>query len=130
MARILVVDDDRAVREVLVQALEDSDSDFEVTSVESGRSALKELCRATAEDQPYDAMVLDIIMPDIDGWQVLEAVKSNALWKHIPVVVISGQSNGSGDVARVSDFDGFFVEKRGNFVEVISAALGRLLQAA
>lgn len=128
MARILVVDDDAAVREVIVQSLEDAD--FEAEAVSGGRQALTELCRATAEDEPYDAIVLDIIMPDIDGWQVLEAVKSNVLWKKMPVVVISGQANGTGDVARVSGFDGFYVEKRGNFVEVIRTALARLLRAA
>ena len=128
MARVLVVDDDSGVREIVGQALQDAH--FEPTTVDSGRNAIKELCRATAADEPYDAMVIDIIMPDIDGWQVLEAVKSNPLWKRMPVVVISGHANGTGDVARVSDFDGFFVEKRGNFVDVISTALGRLLQAA
>ncbi len=128
MARVLVVDDECAVREVLLQSLEDAG--FEAKAVGGGREALRELCRATADDEPYDAMVLDIIMPEIDGWQVLEAVNNNPLWDHMPVVVISGQANGTGDVARVCDFGGFFVEKRGNFVEVISAALGRLLPAA
>lgn len=128
MSRVLVVDDDEAVREVLVQALEDAD--FEADAVESGRAALKKLCAASAEDRPYDAMVLDIIMPDLDGWDVLEAVKHNPLWSEMPVVVISGQSNGAGDVARVSSYDGFFVEKSGNFVDVVKTALGRLLRAA
>ena len=128
MSRVLVVDDEAAVREVLVQALEDAQ--FETHAVESGREALKELCAASAEDNPYDAMVLDIIMPDIDGWDVLEAVKHNPLWREMPVVVVSGHSSGAGDVARVSSYDGFFVEKSGNFVEVIKTALGRLLQAA
>jgi CheY-like chemotaxis protein len=128
MSRVLVVDDDEAVREVLVQALEDAD--FEADAVESGRAALKTLCAASAEDRPYDAMVLDIIMPDLDGWDVLEAVKHNPLWSEMPVVVISGQSNGAGDVARVSSYDGFFVEKSGNFVDVVKTALGRLLRAA
>lgn len=128
MSRVLVVDDDVSIREVLVQALEDAE--FEADAVEGGRSALKALCAATAEDNPYDAMVLDIIMPDVDGWKVLEAVKHNPLWRQMPVVVISGHANGTGDVARVSSYDGFFVEKSGNFVEVIKSALGRILQAA
>lgn len=128
MSRVLVVDDDQSIREVLVQALEDAG--LETDAAESGRSALKALCAATAEGHSYDAMVLDIIMPDVDGWQVLEAVKHNPLWREMPVVVISGYANGSGDVARVSRYDGFFVEKTGDFVEVIKSALWRLLQAA
>lgn len=128
MSRVLVVDDDRSVREVLVQALEDAGFDTEAAA--GGRAALKSLCAASAEDNPFDAMVLDIIMPDVDGWNVLEAVKHNPLWREMPVVVVSGQANGTGDVARVSSYDGFFVEKSGDFVEVIKTALGRLLQAA
>ncbi len=128
MSRVLVVDDEEGIREVVAQELDDAG--FEVETAASGRAALEALCAATAEDEPYDAMVLDIIMPDIDGWKVLESVKHNPLWKRMPVVVISGNANGAGDVARVSSYDGFFVEKKGNFVEVIKTALGRLLQAA
>ncbi|MFO8079074.1 MAG: response regulator [Armatimonadota bacterium] len=128
MSRVLVVDDDRAIREVLVQGLEDAG--FSADPAASGREALKKLCGASANDRSYDAIVLDIIMPDVDGWDVLEAVKHNPLWRDMPVLVISGQANGTGDVARVSSYDGFFVEKSGDFVEVIKSALGRLLQAA
>ncbi len=128
MARILVVDDDASVREVLIQSLEDAD--FEPHAVGSGRGALEALCQAVVDDEPYDAMVLDIIMPNIDGWQVLEAVRSNPLWDEMPVVVTSGYANGADDVARVSNHDGVYVEKSGNFVDVISAALGRLVEAA
>jgi CheY-like chemotaxis protein len=128
VSRVLVVDDDRSIREVLVQALEDAG--FEADPAPGGRSALKSLCAASADDRPYDAMLLDIIMPDVDGWDVLKAVKHNPLWRGMPVLVVSGQANGAGDVARVSSYDGFFIEKSGDFVEVIKSALGRLLRAA
>jgi CheY-like chemotaxis protein len=128
MSRVLVVDDDASIREVVVQALEDAG--FEADAADSGRRGLKALCVACAEDSPYDAMVLDIIMPDVDGWQVLEAARHNPLWREMPVVVVSGHANGSGDVARVSSYDSFFVEKSGNFVDVIRMALARLLRAA
>ena len=128
MSRVLVVDDELSIREVLVQALEDAG--FEAEAAEDGRRGLKMLCAATAEGNPFDAMILDIIMPDIDGWKVLEAVKHNPLWAEMPVGVISGHANGSGDVARVSSYDGFFVEKSGNFADVIKSALGRIIRAA
>ncbi len=128
MARVLVVDDDVTMRELLCQTLEDAG--LETEAADSGRCALKALCRATAADETYDAMVLDIIMPDINGWRVLEAVKSNPLWEDLPVVVVSGYVKDANDVARVSEFDGFFVEKTGNFLEVIRSALGRIVQAA
>jgi len=128
MARVLIVDDDLTVREVLGQTLEDAG--LEVDCADGGRAALSAMCRATAEGKPYDAMVLDIIMPDVNGWRVLEAVKANPLWNDMPVVVVSGYVTGSDDVARISRYDGFFVEKTGNFLEVIRSALGRLVPAA
>ncbi len=128
MARVLVVDDDLTVRELLGQTLEDAG--LRVDCAAGGRAALLAMCRATAEGEPYDAMVLDIIMPDVNGWRVLEALKSNPLWMDMPVVVVSGYANGSDDVARISRYDGFYVEKTGNFLEVITSALGRLVHAA
>ncbi len=128
MASVLVVDDDVTMRELLSQTLEDAG--FEVEAAASGRAALEALCRATAGGKFYDAIVLDIIMPEINGWRVLEAIKSNPLWEDLPVVVVSGYVKDAHDVARVSEFDGFFVEKTGNFLEVISSALGRILHAA
>lgn len=128
MARVLIVDDDMTVRELLGQALEDAG--LEADCVDGGRAALVAMCRATAEGKPYDAMVLDIIMPDVNGWRVLEAIRSNPLWADMPVVVMSGYANDSDDVARISSYDGFYVEKSKNFLEVIASALGRLVDAA
>jgi len=126
--RVLVVDDDPSVRELLVRGLEDAG--HETQTAGGGREALRKLCRATAEDEPFDAMVLDIIMPEISGWDVLEAVRANPLWREMPVVVISGFANKPEDMARVLDYDGFFVEKSGNWLEVLNSALGRLVDAA
>ncbi len=128
MTRVLIVDDDSSMRELLTQRLEDAG--LAADAVAGGREALEALCRATADGEPYAAMVLDIIMPVIDGWQVLEAIRNNPLWDPMPVVVMSGHANGTYDLARVSDYGCFFVEKSGNFLDMISAALGRLVHAA
>ncbi|MGC9318617.1 MAG: response regulator [Armatimonadota bacterium] len=128
MPRVLVVDDDPSLREVLSQGLEEAG--MQTDTAEGGRTALQALCRATADQNPYDAMVLDIVMPDINGWQVLEAVRSNPLWRDMPVVAISGFANATDDVARVSDYGAFFVEKDGDFLSVIRSAITRLVDAA
>ncbi|MGD9498426.1 MAG: response regulator [Armatimonadota bacterium] len=128
MARVLIVDDDPVMQELLRQKLEEAG--LEGDSVGGGREALEALCRATAADEPYSAMVLDLIMPFVSGWQVLEAIRGNPLWSDMPVVVISGYANGTGDLARVSDYGCFFVEKQGNFLDMVCAALGRLVHAA
>ena len=128
MTRVLIADDDWGVRDTLTMMLEAEG--IEVDAVSSGRAALQALSHATAENWMYDAMVLDIIMPGIDGWQVLEAVKANPLWRDMPVVVISGVAKSPADIVRISDYDSMFVEKEGNFLNAIKAVLGRLTDAA
>src|SRR5262245_34567158 len=53
---------------------------------EDGRQAL-ELLRA----EPFDLVLLDIIMPELDGYQVLEQMKADSALRHIPVIVISAE---------------------------------------
>ena len=76
------------------------------------------------------AVAIPILMPGIDGWQVLEAVKCNPLWRGLPVVVLSGVANSAADLVRMSDFDSVFVAKDGNFMSAVRTVLNRLLAAA
>ncbi len=70
-------------REVLAYYLTEADYLFEVA--ESGEQALELLRR-----RPFDAVLLDLNMPGIDGFGVLELMKSDSSLRHIPVIVISG----------------------------------------
>jgi len=82
--RVLVVDDDDDVRELLCELLERNG--FEVMSVESGEDALALITRLRAPC----TIVLDLGMPDVSGWEVLDLLRSQgALAKH-PVVIVSG----------------------------------------
>lgn len=80
--RMLVVDDDLLNRTLLATNLEQEG--FVVETAEDGRQALDAL-RA----EKFDVVLLDILMPEMDGYQVLQAVKSNEALKHLPVIVIS-----------------------------------------
>jgi len=128
LPRVLLVEDEPDVREMLAQTLEAEGTETVATA--SGRAALTELCAATAEGRTYDAIVLDIVMPDIDGWDVLEAVRSNPLWRGIPVVVVTGYANDTQALARISRYEAVCVQKNGNFLGTVRAALGRLVGAA
>ena len=77
---VLVVDDDRAARDVLVNAL--MDEGYSVVSAAGGRDGLR-----LAREQRPDAIVLDIIMPDLDGWAVLRSLKADAELCDIPVIL-------------------------------------------
>src|SRR5437016_4158310 len=85
MCRILVVDDDAAVRSILSDALRQAG--YEVDCVCNGLQALT----AFSKHRP-DAMVLDMAMPMMDGPTLMRTLRDQTRWGAIPVVVISGQS--------------------------------------
>ncbi len=124
---ILVVDDEPAVCTALRLTLEQKG--FGVSTAQNGRDALRQLCSRSSEDRPYDAIILDIVMPDIDGWEVLRAIQNNPLWKDIPVVVISGFAHDPRDYTQVTRFNAVLVEKREDFVDVVGEVLDRVLAA-
>lgn len=80
VARILVVDDERAIRDTLKGILEDEG--YDVTAAEDGAEAL-----ALFEKSPYDVVLCDIKMPKMDGIEVLERLLELG---DAPVVMISG----------------------------------------
>ena len=79
MAKILIVDDNRDVREVLQCQLEMLG--YLVVSAENGCIAI---AKAIAE-QP-DLILMDIMMPEMDGWQASRAVRANPETKDIPIL--------------------------------------------
>jgi len=85
--RVLVVDDDYHVRPTLARLLQRGG--FEVSEAADGRTGL-----ALIERQPPDLVLLDIRMPDIDGYEVLRRLKLNPLHQHIPVVILTASDLG------------------------------------
>jgi class 3 adenylate cyclase/CheY-like chemotaxis protein len=81
-ARILIVDDEPFNRDVLAQELELLD--HEALAAVHGRDALERL-----ESELVDLILLDIMMPGIDGYEVLRRLKDDARLRHIPVIMIS-----------------------------------------
>jgi len=81
-AKILIVDDEPFNVDALEQELEDLG--HETVSAADGREALEQVIA----EQP-DVILLDILMPELDGFQVLEHLKADEKLRHIPVIVIS-----------------------------------------
>jgi class 3 adenylate cyclase len=81
--RVLVVDDDRVNRMLLTRSLEREG--HRVRCAENGVEALELL-----HDDPCDVVLLDIVMPELDGVSVLEHVKGDPALQDVPVIMISG----------------------------------------
>jgi CheY-like chemotaxis protein len=84
--KLLLVEDDLEIRDVLQDLLEAEG--YDVIPASHGRQALDYLQRAT-EDRLPDLVLLDMMIPFIDGAQVLASMKRDARLSPIPVVVLS-----------------------------------------
>ncbi len=91
---IVVVDDDHEVREALGEAL--SEEGFETRLFESGRAAL-EFLRAAVDGAP-SLILLDLMMPGMNGWQFREEQLRDERLREIPVVVITASRLGSESI--------------------------------
>lgn len=84
--RVLVVDDEPTSRTVVSMRI----SSLGATTIEAqdGSSALLQLISSS-----FDAVILDLEMPGIDGFQLLAFVRGHPNLKHLPVIVISGRND-------------------------------------
>jgi len=84
--RLLVVDDDEAQREAIIE-LVGGDGDVEIVAVGSSEEALS----ALDSEQPFDCMVLDLKLPKMTGFDLLEKVKTSGSSRSLPVIVYTGK---------------------------------------
>lgn len=84
--KIMIVEDDMFIRDIYKVRFEQED--FEVTMAENGMVAVEKL------EQGYlpEIMLLDIMMPGMDGIQVLKKVKSDERWKDLPIMMLTNIS--------------------------------------
>jgi len=86
--KVLVVDDEEVIRRFLRIYL--TKWGYEVKEASDGEQVLEQLgCEG------FDFLILDILMPNKDGWQVLKEVKSNPKTKDIPVIVLTAKNEDS-----------------------------------
>lgn len=79
---VLVVDDNEMNRDLLSRRLQRQG--HTVVMVENGKQAIEQL-----QNQPFDLVLLDVMMPEMNGYQVLEHLKADPGLRHIPVIMIS-----------------------------------------
>jgi len=82
MAKILIVEDDRFLRELIARKLKNEG--YEVAEAVDGEEGLKRI----KEERP-NLVLLDLILPGIDGFEVLEKAKKDPETAQIPVIILS-----------------------------------------
>ena len=92
--RLLVVEDNDIERESIVELLDDQD--IELTAVATGAEALEALL-----GQPYDCVVLDLRLPDMNGFDLLERFQAEPSLHDVPVVVFTGKELSYDEEARL-----------------------------
>lgn len=92
--RILIVDDDFINREILANAFKD---DYQILLAASGIEALR-----IAEKERPDTILLDIIMPDIDGYEVCKALRKNTDTQTIPIIFSTSKTSTEEEVLGLS----------------------------
>ena len=112
-ARILVVDDDEALLNTLVWILKDKGHD--VVPVSESIGVIDRL----SEERP-DLLMLDIMMPKVDGLQVLEQVKNDERWRDLPVLMISSMPPEDGTVKALGLGASDFISKPFRVKELIA----------
>ena len=65
-------------------------NEYEIIGVESGTKCFELL----EKNVKPDLILLDIMMPDMDGWEVFDKLKANQSWKNIPIIFLTARSDG------------------------------------
>jgi CheY-like chemotaxis protein len=92
--RLLVVEDDRAERDSVSALLESSD--IEITTADTGEAAI-----ASLRAEPVDCVVLDLRLPDMSGFEVLEMIRDDETLRDVPVVVFTGRELSADEDAKL-----------------------------
>ena len=99
MKKIMVVDDDPDQTHTLKQLIEETDNQYQVVCATSGMRCLNYLVKNEAPD----LILLDIMMPKMNGWETFKKIRSQEDWRDIPIIFVT---------ARTDDF----AEKAGHFL--------------
>ena len=86
MSKLLIVEDEEAIRRVLVKILKENDSNYEIAEASDGVKAIELI-----KNQDFDLILCDIKMPKMDGIEVLE--KAKVIKPELPIVMISGHGD-------------------------------------
>jgi len=119
---ILIVEDDSSDRYLLSRLLEEIGA-YHIRTAENGTAALKQI-----QEQRPDAIILDLLLPQMDGFAVLERLRSTPEWKDLPVIVYTAADLSPSDLARLHSASQGLLQKGAFSTDELLANLRNLLQ--
>jgi CheY-like chemotaxis protein len=86
--KVLIVDDNPDLRYSIIQGMKGLSPDIQFIEAESGEKALE-----VVRKEKVDAILLDIMMPEMDGWEVADKIKTDSKTKDIPILFLTAQTD-------------------------------------
>ena len=118
---ILVVEDDEPTRELIHRTLQGRD--WVVNEAENGVMGLERMAEATP-----NLVLLDLMMPEMDGFEFLSRMRANELWRQIPVVVVTAKTLTTEDRARLNDgYVDKLIEKGDDNLDALLSTLDEII---
>jgi PAS domain S-box-containing protein len=118
---ILLVDDDPRTLELLEETLRAAG--YETESVRSGARAVEVL-----SSRPVSAVLLDLLMPDMDGFEVIRHVRQEATLSELPIFVMTAKNLTGDELAVLSRETQALFRKNGSWQQQLIVEVGRILQ--
>jgi signal transduction histidine kinase/DNA-binding response OmpR family regulator len=118
--RVLLVDDDEIMREGVRRALEQDQ--WEVAEAGNGRTALEQLVAAN-----FDVILLDLMMPEMDGFEFLVKMRQRPEWQDIPVLVLTAKDLSAEEHRLLNGYAERVMQKNASELDELLRELGRML---
>ena len=120
---VLVVEDDGSIREIVRRAL--SQEGLRVLEAANGREALERL-----EESPPSLILLDLMMPELDGFGFIDELRRREDWSKIPVVVLTAKDISVEERSRLSGYTTAVLLKTGQTQDALIREMRDLIQQA
>ena len=122
MKKIMVVDDEPDQIITLKYLFKNFKEKYEIVGANSG----KECLGLMVNGESPDIILLDIMMPEMSGWELFDKLKDNPSWQHIPIIFLTARTDDlAEDAGRVLGND--YIEKPFE-IEVLISRIDRILE--
>ncbi|MDH5506742.1 MAG: GAF domain-containing protein [Anaerolineae bacterium] len=121
---ILLVDDDREALRLIKKVLSNQ-GNYRITFADGGINGLNSI-----EHNPPDAVIMDLFMPDLDGFTLLETIRTNPKMKDIPVIILTGADLDEYQQQRLDKYEQQLLKKSLLDEDTLMGCIENVLQTA